>query len=72
MKKITTIVYLKEEFSEMNSPYVKYLDSLIVDLYPILENTVIPEEALDPKIYDIPEGYYAVMTKSSDNKETEE
>ena len=41
---------------------------LIVDLYPISEDTVIPKDAMDSEIYDIPEGYYAVMA-NSDNKE---
>lgn len=32
----------------------------IVMLYPINENTEIPEDALDPEIWEIPEGYYAI------------
>mgnify|MGYP005925679583 CR=1 FL=1 len=39
------------------------LRSVVADLYPILEDTIIPEEALNPSIWKIPEGYYAVISK---------
>lgn len=32
----------------------------IVMLYPINENTEIPTDALDPGVWNIPEGYYAI------------
>lgn len=41
-------------------PYAMNFETKIVDLYPIDEDTIIPEEALDPEVWDIPEGYYAI------------
>lgn len=38
----------------------------VVDLYPIKEDTVIPEEALSPEKWIIPEGYYAIEPKNLD------
>lgn len=67
MNKITAIIKLKKEISEIESPKT-YLSMLIVDLYPISKDTVIPKDAIDSEIYDIPEGYYAVMA-NSDNTE---
>lgn len=32
----------------------------IVMLYPINENTEVPKNALDPGVWNIPEGYYAI------------
>lgn len=66
MNKITAIIKLRKEIAEIESPRELYLSMLIVDLYPILKDTVIPEDAIDPKIYDIPEGFYAVISKGSD------
>lgn len=37
--------------------------SKYVDLYYILKDAGIPRKALDPKIWDIPEGFYAMETR---------
>lgn len=41
-------------------PYAMSFETKIVDLYPVDEDTIIPEEALDPEKWDVPEGYYAI------------
>lgn len=41
-------------------PYAMSFETKIVDLYPINENTEIPTDALDPGVWNIPEGYYAI------------
>lgn len=38
------------------------LNYLVVDLYPILDNTIIPKEALDNSKWEIPKGYYAIKS----------
>lgn len=35
-------------------------------LYPINENTEIPTNALDPRVWNIPEGYYAIEIRDLD------
>lgn len=54
----------KKKINREESP-LKELDIMAVDLYRIKEGTAIPKEALNPKIWDIPEGYYAVEHKES-------
>lgn len=41
-------------------PYAMNFETKVVDLYPISEDTIIPEEALDSEKWDVPEGYYAI------------
>lgn len=41
-------------------PYAINFETKIVDLYPINEDSIIPEEALDSEKWDVPEGYYAI------------
>ena len=50
-------VLLKEKYRNMKNPI--YLDVLFAYLYPIKEGEEIPKNALDPEIWDIPDGYYA-------------
>lgn len=38
------------------------------NLYRIKDDTVIPEDALDPEIWNVPEGYYAIEVKESLDK----
>ncbi len=56
--KETDMISLRKKQEE--SPYLRELSVKIVDLYPIEEDTIIPENALDPEIWEIPEGYYAI------------
>ena len=41
-------------------PYAINFETKIVDLYPINEDSIIPEEALESEKWDVPEGYYAI------------
>ena len=41
-------------------PYAINFETKIVDLYPINEDSIIPEEALDSEKWDVLEGYYAI------------
>lgn len=56
--KETDMISLRKKQEE--SPYLRELSVKIVDLYPIEEDAIIPENALDPEIWEIPEGYYAI------------
>ena len=62
--KETDIICIRS--NKLESPYLKELGAKIVNLYPVDEDTIIPEEALDPEIWDIPEGYYAIEVKNVD------
>lgn len=55
MKKRTELIS-KKRINREEAPYLKELDIMAVDLYRIEEGTVIPREALDPEVWDIPEG----------------
>ena len=57
------IVEIEDELVYINP--LPELRSVVADLYPISENTVIPEEALNPSIWKIPEGYYAIASKKN-------
>ena len=50
------------------SPRLNTIEHLLVELCPIIDDMQIPKDALNPEIWDIPEGYYAVMA-NSDNME---
>ena len=65
---LKVLVYLKESYLEREEIFTrpKYPRSLLVELYPIWKDTIIPEDVIDPEIYDIPEGYYAIIPKSPD------
>lgn len=45
----------------------RYFGKLFAYFYPIKEDEEIPEEALDPKIWDIPIGYYATWKSINSN-----
>lgn len=49
-----------EKFIEKIHPDNYKPDKILAKLYPIIDEDEIPEEALDPKIWNIPEGYYAI------------
>lgn len=55
----------KKRINREEAPYLRELDIMAVDLYRIKEGTEIPREALDPKVWDIPEGYYALEHKEN-------
>ena len=50
---------LTDEEKDIIRPHLE-CNYKIVMLYPINENTEIPTDALDPEIWTIPEGYYAI------------
>lgn len=50
----------KNNDKSLRLPYMEVIESAVVDLYPVDEDTIIPEEALDPEKWDVPEGYYAI------------
>lgn len=50
---------LTDEEKDIVRPHLE-CNYKIVDLYPVDEDTIIPEEALDPEKWDVPEGYYAI------------
>lgn len=54
------LIFLKDYHNTSKTPCSDWLDHKRVDLYPINENTEIPTDALDPEIWNIPEGYYAI------------
>lgn len=63
MKKIKRfeIIRSREKYDRsLRLPYAEFIESEVVDLYPINEDTIIPGEALDPERWEIPEGYYAI------------
>lgn len=47
-------IFLKDNSNKQSSR------PLLVHLFPIIEGKRIPKEALDPTIWNIPEGYYAL------------
>jgi hypothetical protein len=53
---------LTDEEKDIIRPHLE-CNYKIVMLYPINENTEIPTDALDPEIWNIPEGYYAIEIK---------
>lgn len=64
MKKNVKLIS-KKKIDRIESP-IKKPKIMAVDLYRIEEGiTIIPREALDPEIWDIPEGYYAVEHKEN-------
>lgn len=65
LRKQPEIVVAKDSLMYIMDPLPE-LPFLIADLYPILEDTEIPEEALDPTIWSIPNGYYAIESKNLD------
>lgn len=65
LRKQPEIVVAKDSLMYIMDPLPE-LPFLIADLYPILEDTEIPEEALDPTIWNIPNGYYAIESKNLD------
>lgn len=50
---------LTDEEKDIIRPHLE-CNYKIVMLYPINENTEILTDALDPEIWNIPEGYYAI------------
>lgn len=60
-----TELIAKKKIDREEAPYLKELNIMMVDLYRIKEGTVIPKEALNPEVWDIPEGYYAIEHKES-------
>lgn len=54
------LIFLKDYHNTSKTPCSDWLDHKRVDLYPINENTEIPTDALDPGVWNIPEGYYAI------------
>ena len=62
MKKRTELIS-KKRINRRESPIKEESNITIVDLYRIKKETIIPREALDPEIWDIPEGYYALEHK---------
>ena len=66
----STLVFRKDYLDLGEDKLISLIESLDLDflmsfskpvkLYPVIENDEIPEEALDPKIWNIPEGYYAI------------
>ena len=63
MKRIVKEAVKKENLLMKRERYIRpHLECnyKIVMLYPINENTEIPTDALDPEIWNIPEGYYAI------------
>lgn len=50
---------LTDEEKDIIRPHLE-CNYKIVMLYSINENTEIPTDALDPEIWNIPEGYYAI------------
>lgn len=50
---------LTDEEKDIIRPHLE-CNYKIVMLYPINENTEIPKNALDPGVWNIPEGYYAI------------
>lgn len=55
------LIFLKDyHHNTSKTPCSDWLDHKRVDLYPINENTEIPTDALDPGVWNIPEGYYAI------------
>ena len=65
LRKQPEIIVAKDSLMYIMDPLPE-LPFLIADLYPILEDTEIPEEALDPTIWNIPNGYYAIESKNLD------
>lgn len=65
LRKQPEIVVAKDSLMYIMDPLPE-LPFLIADLYPISEDTEIPEEALDPTIWNIPNGYYAIESKNLD------
>lgn len=74
-RKITTTLVFKKEYLNLGEDkLIDLIESLDINflmsfskpvkLYPIIENNELPKEALDPKVWEIPKGYYAV----EDNK----
>ena len=53
----------KKKIDRRESPIKEESNVMIVDLYRIKKGTIIPKEALNPEIWDIPEGYYALEHK---------
>ena len=63
IKEIREIVAKKKKLTDEEKDIIRpHLECnyKIVMLYPINENTEIPTDALDPEIWNIPEGYYAI------------
>lgn len=60
IKRNQVVCLIKKEEKEFKTTPYGYCTSMLVDLYPITEDTVIPKEALDPTIWNIPKGYYAI------------
>ena len=54
----------KKRIDKEESP-LKEPNIMAVELYRIKEGTIIPKEALDPGVWDIPEGYYAIEHRES-------
>ena len=78
---IKTTMILKKELLKMNSNDIDNLDmdsfmslAKYAKLYPIVENDTTPKEILDPEIWNIPEGYYAieVLKPKKDNNRKKE
>lgn len=65
LRKQPEIIVEKDSLMYIMDPLPE-LPFLIADLYPILEDTEIPEEALDPTIWNIPNGYYAIESENLD------
>ena len=65
LRKQPEIVVAKDSLMYIMDPLPE-LPFLIADLYPILEGTEIPEKALDPTIWNIPNGYYAIESENLD------
>lgn len=59
MKEIIVNLKTSLNVSSLETPVIGNTKKL-VNLYPITDNEKIPEEALNPEIWDIPEGYYAI------------
>ena len=58
-----TELICRKKINREEAPYLKELNVMAVDLYRISEETIIPKEALDPEVWNIPEGYYAIEHK---------
>lgn len=60
------LIFLKDYHNTSKTPCSDWLDHKRVDLYPINEYTEIPTNALDPGVWNIPEGYYAIEIRDLD------
>lgn len=51
---------------KLHSPFAGLPGKVRAELYPLPENpNEIPKEALNPCFWEIPEGYYAIVTEKA-------